>query len=440
MELTNISSNSKLQTAKERMKEKINGTLKAAKFQTSLAAKIKSKNFNNSSVLKISLKHNNRALACALTAEKEKARILESDKMILQKEVKMLHFQNAVLRQNLSIVNRMLKDIDIFMNVNLPAAIEISSLSESSDVLATEERKSERFSHESRLSVDELQEFRLTGMALRVPTSSTEQQKCSGDPTFLLNEEKNNLHAPRPTDFSTATENSDEEHEVETKTSFLTAKERLSSYNKNVICNSSLNMKVNSVLPPEEDMISHGRSGGFVTRRRRRSTACRSSTQSVNSDFNQSKNSLGIGRESCCSTQWDISRHDNLPPEPGHLDVTGGSSLQFDFVMRKDVMSEMSCSPLSKIPDTKFDDKEKNKVPQVNMETTRQPELLNSGEGDLHPIVDRHVEQERTVYEADMEMTSSDSATIVAVMPKRKTKTSKSNIPVKQDGTSLRKA
>lgn len=59
---------------------------------------------DNSSIVKISLKHNNRALACALTAEKEKARMLENDNMILQKEVKKLHFQNALLRQNLSLV------------------------------------------------------------------------------------------------------------------------------------------------------------------------------------------------------------------------------------------------------------------------------------------------------------------------------------------------
>ncbi|KAM5152065.1 shugoshin 2 [Mantella aurantiaca] len=438
MDLINASSNSTPQTAKERMREKIFGTLKAAKLKTTLAAKIKSKNLNNSSILKISLKHNNRALACALTAEKEKARSLESDKMILQKEVKMLHFQNALLRQNLSIVNSMLKDIEVFMNINLPAAIEISNISESTDLLATEERKSSRFSRESRLSVDELEGYRLTGMALRVPFSSTEQQKCSDVPEVLRNEDEH-LIAPQSTDSSTAKEKSYEQHEIEMNTSLLTSKERYSTYNKNVTSDSSLNMKVNSELPLDEDLTKSGRSGGgFVTRRKKRSTASRSSTQSVNSDFNQSKNSLGIGRESYCNTQWEI-KHDNFPPKPEHSAIPAENALHFDLLMRKDTVLGMSCSPLSLNPDKNFHAKKDNKNTQLDIETTHQPDMVHSEACDLHPIDDRPVEQEKTVYEADMEMTYSDSAAIVAVIPKRKMKTSKSNIPVKQNGTSLRK-
>ncbi|XP_077304589.1 shugoshin 2 [Lithobates pipiens] len=437
MDLANASSSSTLQTAKDRMREKFNGTLKAAKFQTSLASKIKSKNFNNSSIVKISLKHNNRTLACALTAEKEKARMLENDKMILQKEVKKLHFQNALLRQNLSIVNKILTDIDVFMNIKLPEAIEISSISESLDPLATEEQKSGRFSHESRMSVEELQGFRLTGMALRVPSSSTEQQKCSNVPAVSLNEDEH-LITPQSTDSSIDEEKPDGQHEIEMYPSLSTAEECHSSYNKKMTRDSSLNKKVSSDLPLDEDRMPSSRSGGFVTRRRKRSTASFSSIQSMNSDFNQSKKSLGIGRESCSSTQWEINKHDNFPYEPGHAGVTGDNVLHCDFVMRK-YMLETSCSPLSLNPGKNFEAKKENQDTRLDTETIHQPDLLQSGECYLHPIVNRPVEQEKTVYEADMEITSSDSATIVAVMPKRKTKASKTNIPVKQDGTSLRK-
>lgn len=211
-----------------------------------------------------------------------------------------------------------------------------------------------------------------------------------------------------------------------------------SSYDKNTTRDSSLSKKVGSELPLGEDRIPSSRSGGFVTRRRKRSTASTSSIQSLNSDFNQSKKSLDIGRESCFSTQWEINKHDSHPHEPGHAGVTGDNALHFDFVMRKYIL-ETSCSPRSLNPDKKFEAKKETKDTHLDTETTHQPDLLQSGECDLHPIVNRPVEQEKTLYEADMEMTSSDSAAIVAVMPKRKTKASKTKLPVKQDGRSLRK-
>ncbi|XP_010010376.1 PREDICTED: shugoshin-like 2 [Nestor notabilis] len=111
--------------------KKRNGTLRAAKWNASLASKIKTKLINNSSLLKVSLKQNNKALAVALSVEKENSRKLKNERIILQKEVEKLQLHNTSLRRKLSCLNTTLTEIEAFLNYKLLNAIEISNLSES---------------------------------------------------------------------------------------------------------------------------------------------------------------------------------------------------------------------------------------------------------------------------------------------------------------------
>lgn len=272
-----------LLAVRERMKEKKNGALKSAKLNTSIAAKIKTKIINNSSILKISLKHNNKALAMALSAEKEKCRRLEIERMYLQKEVKMVHFHNAVLRQNMNAVNKTLREIELFMNLNLNTAIEVSANTECSvDFLpvSASQRNSECLSRSSEISLNDDCTVRCTAVPLRVPYKQADDKLCQGNNSEST--KKISLFAPGCTKLSNQSKGSVESSNAEA----AVAVNKISRVNFKCIEQGSenplvLNLDCLQSDCPSADIKGSCGGSGYVTKRRKRSTMSLSSNKSL---------------------------------------------------------------------------------------------------------------------------------------------------------------
>ncbi|XP_060113026.1 shugoshin 2 [Heteronotia binoei] len=171
-----MSTHSTFGEIKRRVREKKNGALKAAKLNTSLASKIKTKIINNSSLLKTSLKLNNKALAMALSTERENCRRLKNEKLLLQKEVDKLHLQNVSLCQKLNCLNKTLIEVEAFLHNNLLTAIEMSTLPENiQKPLASRGDKFNSDGHQTEISDHPV---RPTGQLASAP-SIVEQQEST---------------------------------------------------------------------------------------------------------------------------------------------------------------------------------------------------------------------------------------------------------------------
>ncbi|XP_033371961.1 shugoshin 2 isoform X2 [Parus major] len=381
--------------AKGWMKKRNGGALQAAKWNASLASKIKTKLLNNSSIFKISLQQNNKALAVALSVEKENSRKLKNEKIFLQKEVEKLQLHNISLRQKLTCLNKTLLGINAFLNESLLTAIEISSPSEllqSSFPLSAGPSSPTgdefRSTHQSDRSVELPAKlpFIATANAKQQGSSSLGGASNSHKHTTNLTEE---MHSDQVNFASLLPSGTNKQKLVETepmvdKNRFLKENQGCAELSRN---NAFLTHGKNtqSLEPSEEPTKQyHGSSLPSyenVTKRKKNAVLCKSKTQSYLKDFDKKCRSLNLPHD-------DITSSSNA----NDRNLQGGSS----------DLSYIIPSPL------KFNSESKTDINKLLFTDKMKPD--------------------ETVYDADMELTASDASELLTVTAKGNYKSRQSKI------------
>ncbi|XP_026709054.1 shugoshin 2 [Athene cunicularia] len=315
-----------LSGVRERMREKKKGVLRTAKLNASIASKIKTKIINNSSTIKVSLKHNNKALALALNAEKANAQRLTQEKTILQKEVEQCHFQNAVLRHKLSFLNNTLQELE-----NLMAAVKMAQLSEfhTSSASLSNGQKSSVTEDSWADDIADGQLMRAGGMPMRVPISkvcdagqqgshSTAvqtsllglQRPASNEPLEIVPIASKDALQPQPAEKSQShwEENGKKPTEAmqtqETFLDFCIFRETTCATQQNPNALSAVAWESQPLSKESNEMAKHlfdRLSQGHITQRRKRSTLFATSTPSSAVD-------VFPGVSSTQADQWSITK------------------------------------------------------------------------------------------------------------------------------------
>ncbi|CAM5089893.1 unnamed protein product [Natator depressus] len=373
------------------MTEKKDRALKAAKLNACLASKIKTKIINNSSIFKISLKHNNKALALALTLEKENTRRLKNEKIFLQKEVEELHFYNVVLRQKLNCLNKTLIEIEAFMNNNLLTAIEMSSFSEHiQNPLTLTSGQSSSVDHQSKTSYHSVRSVRMPMKESLIAVHNAKQQ---GSPLLCeKSEDLCNLTSVVSNEICPAQisvellleseKNNQKSNEIDKMETIFDSNIFFRENQPCTLLSSSSALmsdldNVPSVGQSEEFTKPHDSPLPFcgnVTERKKHATSCRSNAHAGIVDFNKKMTPSNM-------SDWSIDRGD----------TTNEMSLQ----AKPNVLSHPG-SPLQ--PSSEF--------------------KTNSNE--VH--FGNQLKPEETVYDTEMELTASDVGKILTITSKAKNK------------------